>query len=192
MDVRWPVKITDGELTLQPIRRRDQKRWSDVRRINNEWLGPWEATRPKVDSEGPLPTFAQMVRHYNREGKELRQLALAIWIREDGKNRFIGQITMGGIVFGAYRGAHIGYWIDQRYANRGYATRAVKTLTQFGFNELLLHRIEISMRPENLASKKVAEKSGYKFEGVRERFLHIDGDWRDHLTFVAENPKNLN
>ena len=99
---------------------------------------------------------------------------------------------MGGIVFGAYRGAHIGYWIDQRYANRGYATRAVKTLTQFGFNELLLHRIEISMRPENLASKKVAEKSGYKFEGIRERFLHIDGDWRDHLTFVAENPKNLN
>ena len=48
------------------------------------------------------------------------------------------------------------------------------------------------MRPENLASKKVAEKSGYKFEGVRERFLHIDGDCRDHLTFVAENPKNLN
>ena len=82
---------------------------------------------------------------------------------------------------------YIGYWIDQRFSNRGYITRAVKLLTHFGFNKLSLHRIEISMRPENEASKKVAEKAGYKFEGVRTSYLHIDGAWRDHLTFVKEN-----
>ena len=39
------------------------------------------------------------------------------------------------------------------------------------------------------ASRKVAEKAGYKLEGTRANFLHIDGDWRDHITFVAENPR---
>jgi ribosomal-protein-alanine N-acetyltransferase len=68
-------------------------------------------------------------------------------------------------------------------------TRAVKALTKYGFDEMQLHRIEINLRPENGASRKVAEKAGYKLEGTRANFLHIDGDWRDHITFVAENPR---
>ena len=133
-----------------------------------------------------------MVRYYNKEGRELRSISLGIWLNVEGRDHLIGQITLGGIVLGAYRGGHIGYWIDQRFANRGYTTRAVKALTGFAFNELHLHRIEINLRPENGASKKVAEKSGYSFEGLRPRYLHIAGDWRDHLTFVAENPNNFN
>jgi len=133
-----------------------------------------------------------MIRHYNREARELRSISLAIWLKEGGREFFIGQITLGGVVLGAYRGAHIGYWIDQRYANRGYTTRAVMALTNFAFTEIRLHRIEINLRPENVASRKVAEKSGYTLEGVRPRYLHIAGEWRDHLTFVAENPNNFN
>ena len=188
----WPVVIHDHDLTLRPIRYRDRSAWNKVRRINSEWLAPWEATRPHVDTDRGLPTFYQMVRYYRKEGRELRSLSLAIWLRESDRERFIGQITLGGLVFGAYRGGHIGYWIDQRYANRGYTTRAVKALTHYGFSELNLHRIEINLRPENGASKRVAEKAGYLFEGLRPRYLHIDGDWRDHLTFVAENPNNFN
>ena len=86
------------------------------------------------------------------------------------------------------RGAHIGYWIDQRYANRGYTTRAVILLTKFGFAELHLHRIEINLRPENEASRQVAIKAGYLLEGSRNNYLHIAGVWRDHITFVKENP----
>ena len=62
-------------------------------------------------------------------------------------------------------------------------------MTDFGLNQLALHRIEINLRPENEASRRVAEKCGYLFEGLRPRYLHIDGDWRDHLTYVKENPK---
>jgi ribosomal-protein-alanine N-acetyltransferase len=104
-------------------------------------------------------------------------------------NKLIGQITLGGISYGAYRGGHIGYWIDQSFANKGLMTRAVRELTRYGFEELGLHRIEINLRPENAASKRVAEKAGYVFEGMRPRYLHIDGAWRDHLCFVKENPR---
>ena len=189
---RWPYVISDHEIILRPLRYRDRATWHQVRKVNAQWLAPWEATRPAIESDGPLPTFFEMVRYYNKEGRELRSISLAIWLRSEKGEIFIGQITLGGIVFGAYRGAHIGYWIDQRYANHGYTTRAVRALTDFAFNELQLHRIEINLRPENAASRKVAEKSGYHYEGVRSRYLHIAGDWRDHLSFVAENPKNFN
>ena len=185
---RWPVILTSGDITLQPLRLRDRKQWNLVRNINREWLAPWEATLPNVpgeDSFTDLPTFFHMVSAHNREGRAGRSISLTIWFQD----RLVGQITMGGIIFGALRGAHIGYWIDNRYANQGITTKVVEMLTRYGFDVLFLHRIEINLRPENSASRRVAEKSGYHIEGERPRFLHIDGQWRDHLCFVRENPE---
>ena len=182
---QWPVVITDGSLTLRPLRFRDRRSWLESRRFNREWLQPWEATSPIHKIDAALPSYFEMVAHHNRDGRAERALSLAIW----SDNKFVGQITLGGIAFGAYRGGHIGYWIDQRLANNGLTTRAVKALTKYAFDEMKLHRIEINLRPENGASQRVAQKAGYKLEGERARFLHIDGDWRDHITFVAENPR---
>ena len=184
--------VVDDELVLRPFRYRNHSTWNKVRSANAQWLAPWEATRPAIDADNPLPTFYQMVRYYNKEGRELRSISLGMWLKSDSGEHLIGQITLGGLIFGAYRGGHIGYWIDQRYSNMGYTTRAVRALTDFAFKELNLHRIEINLRPENEASRKVAEKSGYYYEGLRPRYLHIAGDWRDHLTFVRENPNNFN
>ncbi len=190
MNHQWPTSIKNGDVLLKPLRFRDKNEWDSIRRVNREWLTPWEATRPLIDSDRPLPTFLGMVRQANRDGRDLRALNFGIWLHEgaDSAHRLVGQITLGGIVLGAYRGGHIGYWVDSRYANRGITTAAVVALTEYAFSALELHRIEINMRPENSASKRVAEKAGFTFEGVRNKFLHIDGDWRDHLTFVIENP----
>jgi len=181
-------KLVDGELHLKPIRFRDKSQWDSVRAINRDWLSPWEATRPNIDHKSALPSYYGMVMQLNRELRALRSISLGIWLNENRDQVLIGQITLGGIIFGAMRGAHIGYWIDQRFANRGYTTRAVKLLTKFGFEQLRLHRIEINLRPENEASKQVAIKAGYLLEGARNNYLHIAGDWRDHVTFVKENP----
>ena len=180
-------KLVDHEITLKPIRFRDKAEWDAVRAVNRDWLSPWEATRPKIESNSPLPSYYGMVMQLNKEIRALRSISLGIWLNEDGEEKLIGQITLGGIIFGAMRGAHIGYWIDQRFASRGYTTRAVKLLTKFGFDGLKLHRIEINLRPENEASKKVAVKAGYVLEGSRNNYLHIAGDWRNHITFVKEN-----
>ncbi len=181
-------KLVDGELFLKPIRFRDKSQWDSVRAVNRDWLSPWEATRPNIDHKSALPSYYGMVMQLNRELRALRSISLGIWLNENRDQVLIGQITFGGIIFGAMRGAHIGYWIDQRFANRGYTTRAVKLLTKFGFEQLRLHRIEINLRPENEASKQVAIKAGYLLEGARNNYLHIAGDWRDHVTFVKENP----
>lgn len=185
---KWPVVLTSKGISLRPLRLRDRWKWDEVRAVNRDWLEPWEATRPLVPGErhdADLPSFFQMVSTHNREGRAQRSLSLAIWY----EGSLVGQITMGGIVLGALRAAHIGYWVDKRFANRGITTKAVEMLTEYGFDVLGLHRIEINLRPENAASRRVAEKAGYHLEGERPRFLHIDGHWRDHLCFVRENPK---
>ena len=186
----WPTILYGDEITMRPPRLRDRKHWNRVRAENKEWLGPWEATLPQVPQDSPAyeglsnrPSFYQMVRMLNHEARAGRSYSFFIW---NGAN-FIGQITMGGVMYGALRGAHIGYWVDRNYANRGFTTQAVKLVTSFGFSQLGLHRIEINVRPENAASCRVAEKAGYVMEGQRKAFLHIDGAWRDHICFVKNN-----
>ena len=46
-----------------------------------------------------------------------------------------------------------------------------------------LHRVEISVRPENTASLRVVEKLGLEEVGLARGYLHIDGAWRDHRVF---------
>ena len=181
------IELTNGEITLRPFRLSDRKQWLRVRIQNKDWLSNWEATIPQT-SEARLASksamsFTKMVRSYNKEARAGRSFSFAIF---KGPN-LIGQINLGGVIYGALRGAHIGYWIDKNYANKGFMSQAVNMVTDFAFNELELHRIEINIRPENEPSIRVAEKCGYLYEGLRPRYLHIDGAWRDHHCFVREN-----
>jgi len=180
------IELTDGEILLRPFTSSDKKQWRRVRAMNRDWLEEWEASVPRTSKSDELKSalsFNKMVRAYRKEERAGRSFSFGIFI---GPN-LIGQINLGGVIYGALRGAHIGYWIDRNYANRGYMSRAVNMVTDFAFNELELHRIEINIRPENSPSIRVAEKCGYLYEGLRPRYLHIDGAWRDHHCFVREN-----
>ena len=173
------MTLRDGDVVLRPLRRRDSAAWREVRSRNAVWLRPWEATSPEPDLD-QVPSFAVMVRRLRSEARELRTLPFVV---EYG-GRLAGQLTVGGVTFGSLRSAHIGYWIDERLAGRGITPTAVALAVDHCFGPLRLHRIEVNIRPENLASKRVAEKLGFRLEGVRPRFLHIDGDWRDHLAYA--------
>lgn len=176
--VAWPVVLTCGPVAVRPLRRRDGREWQALRIANAGWLGPWEATQP--EGAGPASTFGEMVRAGNRAAREGRMLPFAVDV--DGRLR--GQLSVGGIQWGSLRSAHIGYWVDQREAGRGVIPTAVALVSDHCFRELGLHRLEINIRPENRASLRVVDKLGFRAEGLRRRFLHIDGDWRDHLAFA--------
>ena len=113
--MNWPILLKEGEITLQPLRLRDRRAWLDLRNRNREWLKPWEATSPLIEEQKTLPTYVEMVNFHKREGKAGRSYSFAIWFH----NQLIGQITLGGVSYGAYRGAHIGYWIDKDMRIRG-------------------------------------------------------------------------
>lgn len=188
----WPVTLACGDVGLRPLRQTDVRRWREVRRRNAEWLRPWEATLPMegLTTGDVIPTFAMMVRRLRREAREGRMLPWALTYRGD----LVGQVTVGGITWGSLRSAYIGYWIDQDVAGRGITPTGVAMALDYCFEELKLHRIEINIRPENAASLRVVDKLGLRLEGDRLAYLHIDGEWRDHLVFVAmagEFPEGL-
>jgi len=174
----WPIELTFGDIGLRAIRQRDAREWRTVRARNADWLRPWEATTPDPTRDVP-PTYGVMVRRLRSEATDGRVMPFVVTYR----GRLVGQLTVGSITWGSLRGAHIGYWIDREFAGRGITPTAVALVTDHCFS-IGLHRIEINVRPENVASRRVAEKLGFRFEGLRPSYLHIDGAWRDHVVYA--------
>ena len=173
------VRLQHGPLTLRPIRVSDGRAWRTAREQNAGWLARWEASRPPGDLHHAV-SFRQMVRDLRRNAREGRGLPLALLV--DGN--FAGQVTVNNIVGGSARFASVGYWIDRRVAGHGYMPIAVALTVDYCWSVLGLHRVEVAIRPENVASLRVVEKLGFREYGYAPRYLHIDGDWRDHRLFA--------
>lgn len=172
------MTLTEGRVALRPIRHRDVGSWRSIRASNAEWLRPWEATAP-IRPQPPIG-FHTMVTTLRREARAGRMLPFVVTY----EGELVGQLTIASVQYGSLRGATIGYWVAEEFAGRGIIPTAVALATDHALTALRLHRVEIAMRPENGPSRRVAEKLGFRFEGERPAFLHIDGQWRDHLVYV--------
>lgn len=178
----WPVTLRDdgpsGSVVLRPLRRRDATDWMHLRAANAGWLEPWEATSP---TEQPATsTFGEYLRALSAQARAGTALPFAVEF--DGA--LAGQLTVSSITYGSLCSASVGYWVGRQYAGRGVIPTAVAMASDYCFTVLGLHRIEINIRPENGPSLRVVHKLGFRDEGVRERYLHIQGAWRDHRTFA--------
>jgi ribosomal-protein-alanine N-acetyltransferase len=179
---QWPNRLrsgTDPVVTLRELRVSDASAWREVRRRNSAWLSPWDATVPPGGDARPT-TFRALVRRLKKAARAGTTYPFVIEV--DG--RFAGQISINNIVRGSAQFASIGYWLDERYAGRGVVPRAVAMVVDHAFVTCGLHRIEICIRPENANSLRVVEKLGITEVGYAPRFLHIDGEWRDHRIFA--------
>lgn len=176
--------LTSARLRLRGLRPKDYDAWMHLRWANAQWLKPWDPTDPTGNA--PEISFRQMLSTQNRAAATGSAYNWAVTIPLPGKraDRIIGQVSLSGIQYGAARTASIGYWIDYGHAGRGFTPEAVAAVCHFAYHTLNLHRIEINLRPENQASLRVVEKLGFRDEGMRLRYLHIDGAWRDHRTFA--------
>lgn len=175
----WPVELADGPVRLRPLHRNDEAAWMRLRTSNAAWLEPWDATSPEPVA-GRRPTFGQFVRTLDKQARSGTSLPLAI----DHVGELVGQLTVSGITYGSLYSASIGYWVSRHVAGLGITPIAVALATDHCFRGLGLHRVEINIRPENRPSLRVVEKLGFRDEGLRERYLHIQGAWCDHRTFA--------
>jgi ribosomal-protein-alanine N-acetyltransferase len=182
----WPATLTEPDLldlpvALRPVRAKDAAIWRDTRVRNAAWLRAWEPTNPETplyrSSLGPYVSMARTMRREARQGLTIP------WVVTYG-GRFVGQLTVGSIVWGSARSAQVGYWIDEAYAGIGIIPTALAMAMDHCFFVVGLHRVEATIRPENHASRRVVEKLGFREEGLRRRSLHIDGAWRDHLCYA--------
>lgn len=169
--------LNDGELRLRCVRLRDARELEAVLLRDREWLQPWEATLPGDEGRWDVRAGIRSLLDLAGQG-----LALPFVMSID--QTIVGQLTVSNIQYGAVLSASIGYWVSKDRAGRGLTPRAVAMATDYCFQQMKLHRIEICIRPENAASLRVVQKLGFRYEGYRRRYIHIDGDWRDHYCFA--------
>lgn len=179
----WPITLRHGDLVVRPLTRNDAHTWASLRAENVAWLGPWEASVPPGAAGAP-PSFASLIGRLRRSARAGRGMPFVVCECDaNGREVMVGQLNVSNITRGSAQWAAIGYWIVQSHAGRGITPRAVAMVCDHLFGPVGLHRVEISLRPENDRSRRVVEKLGFTHVGRAPRFLHIDGDWRDHDIF---------
>lgn len=165
-------------MRLRVVRLRDARALEDLILSNRSWLRPWEATLP----DAPISfDIKSQIRGLLRQMDQDQGIPFAIEYR----GQIVGQLNVANILYGSVSSAIIGYWIAPQVAGRGITPTAVALTIDYLLNQLGLHRVEIAIRPENTASLRVVEKLGLRYEGTKERYIHINGDWRDHYLFAV-------
>jgi len=169
--------LRDGDVTIRPVKLRDSRALERELLDNRSWLRRWEATNPVGPMSFDVRGSIRNLLSHAREG-----FGLPFIIEHDGQ--LAGQLNVSSIAYGSLSSATIGYWVSERFAGKGVTPTAVALATDHVFFSMGLHRMEICIRPENDPSLRVVEKLGFRYEGLRRRYIHINGDWRDHFCFA--------
>ena len=163
------------------MRRRDAVEWSRLRLANEDWLRPWEPSASQPWDVRHSPAAYRAMRRVLAQRARLGT-SLPFAVRVEG--RLAGQVTIDNIVRGALRSGSLGYWVDRSVAGRGLGSLAVALACAHAFGQVGLHRVQADIRPENLPSQRLVKRLGFRQEGLLRRYLEIDGDWRDHLSYA--------
>lgn len=167
---------------LRPLRPDDFDQWSAVRVQSGEWLTKWEpmplAGYPDVSRD--RKSFIGRVSVRDREWQLGTGAGFGIFV--DGS--FAGEVNISNIQRGPFQNADIGYWINKGHAGHGYMPESLVVLFRFAFEDLGLHRLQISIIPRNGPSNRVVQKLGLRDEGTALRYLEINGTWEDHIRYA--------
>ncbi len=167
---------------LRPLAASDFEQWRRVRRQNHERLTMWEpqrsATGPDVVED--RSAFAMRCHAREREWQVGAGYGFGVFLG----GILIGEININAVQRGPFQNAYVGYWVDEAHAGRGYTPEAVVLVLRFMFEDLRLHRAQISIVPRNLSSHRVVEKLGIRAEGIAQRYLEINGVWEDHVRYA--------
>lgn len=158
----------------------DHAEWVRLRREGEAFLKPWEpAWAPDHFTRRAFSNRVFWARKTYESGKGL---PLFVVRRED--DQLLGAITLDNIRRGPAQAGTLGYWIGPEFARQGYMSEAIRALVHYAFTTVDISRIEAATLPENAASRGLLEKTGFKYEGVAQSYLQINGRWRTHVLYA--------
>jgi [ribosomal protein S5]-alanine N-acetyltransferase len=172
--------VHTGILLIRPPHLQDYAQWSGLRAESRDFLQPWEPVWLQDDLT--RPAFRQRIARYKRDIESDESYPFLIFRADDGA--LLGGLNLTQVRRGAASMATLGYWMGKPYAGHGFMTEAVRAVLQLAERELALRRIEAACVPENGASIRLLEKTGFVREGLARDYLLINGQWRDHLLFA--------
>lgn len=172
-----PCPLAPGVL-LRPLAAGDAGALALAYTRNRDHLRPWEPRRDEAffTEEGQAARVGELLA-MRGAGR------VAPWVVTDEQDGIVGVVNLNNIVQGAWHSCNLGYWIAAGHAGRGLATAAVTAVCRAADERLGLHRIEAGTVTANAASQRVLAKCGFELIGHARQYLHIDGEWRDHVLF---------
>ncbi|MBC6437558.1 MAG: GNAT family N-acetyltransferase [Rhodobacteraceae bacterium] len=173
-------RIETERMTLRQPQHSDFRYWTALRQNSARFLQPWE------------PSWASD--HLTRKGFTSRVYwaqrainqgsAIPLFMQRRSDRILLGAITLDNIRRGPAQAGTLGYWIGHDHARQGYMQEAILAMVHHAFRTLDLSRIEAACLPENVASRGVLERAGFKYEGVAQSYLQINGRWRNHVLYA--------
>jgi [ribosomal protein S5]-alanine N-acetyltransferase len=180
LGVRRRPKIETERMTLRLPGHHDWRAWSALRESSATFLTPWEP----VWAHDHLTRRAFTNRVYWALRAETQGTALPLLLIRRSDSSLLGAITLDNIRRGPAQTGTLGYWIGVDVARQGFMREAIKAVVHHAFTALDLSRIEAACLPENAPSRGVLEKCGFKYEGVAQSYLQINGRWRNHVLYA--------
>ncbi|SMH54386.1 GNAT family N-acetyltransferase [Maritimibacter sp. HL-12] len=174
------VRIETARMSLRPPQHGDYHAWCNLRAESRAFLAPWEPSW--AADHLSRKNFTNRVYWSSRAIAQGTALPLLLMRRDDGA--LLGALTLDNIRRGPAQAATAGYWIGAPFARHGYMREAIEAAVHYAFTTLDLSRIEAGCLPENAASRGVLEKVGFKYEGVAQSYLQINGRWRNHVLYA--------
>jgi ribosomal-protein-alanine N-acetyltransferase len=177
---RTSTELLTDRLLMRPPQMRDFEQWAKLRRDSQAFLAPWEPewSRDHLSSRA----FRNRVVWAERAIRQGEAYPLFLFRQKDGQ--VIGGITLSNVRRQPAQAATLGYWVGEAYAMQGYMTEALTVVQDHAFRTLDLSRLEAGCLADNIASRRLLERCGFKYEGVAQAFLQIDGQWRDHVIYA--------
>ncbi len=168
----YPVTLTGRAVTLREFRRDDAAAAFSV--VGDEDVTRWlsfdardrDSTQAMIDGALERAEITPRTEYY-----------LAVTLPDD---ELIGFARLG---LNGMQAAQLGYAIRRDLWGHGYATDATRTLVDFGFRQLGLHRISAAIGPDNEASIAMAKRLGMQYEGRIRDHVFTNGGWRDSLLY---------
>ncbi|MFC7705665.1 GNAT family N-acetyltransferase [Plastorhodobacter daqingensis] len=180
LGLRRKLRIETERMTLRLPTHSDFRAWTMLRRSSAAFLIPWEP----VWAEDHLARKSFSNRVYWSQRAQMNGTALPLFLVRREDDQLLGAITLDHIRRGPAQAGTLGYWIGESHARQGYMREAITAVVHHAFTALDLSRIEAACLPENVASRGVLEKCGFKYEGVAQSYLQINGRWRNHVLYA--------
>jgi ribosomal-protein-alanine N-acetyltransferase len=174
------LRVETDRLTLRLPRHADFRDWITLRDESRDFLKPWEPSW----AADHLTRKSFTNRVYWAQRAVTQGSALPLFMTRRADEMLVGAITLDNIRRGPAQSGTLGYWIGQGHARQGYMREAIEAVVHHAFRTLDLSRVEAACLPENTPSRGVLENSGFKYEGVAQSYLQINGRWRNHVLYA--------
>ncbi len=172
--------VETDRLVLRALAEADRAEFVRVEVEGREHFAPWMPRREPISDDEMFDRQLARLASSERDGSELRR---AVFSCDD--KRLVGFVNLTQIFRGPFQSCYMGWRVAADVLRKGYGTEMVGGMLDAAFapegRGLGLHRVQANIVPTNELSLRLAERVGFRREGVALRYLEIAGEWADHV-----------